>query len=415
MIDDTIELATRCRADGEFVLAARHWTGGLRFVIGDTATGVTLIDGEPRSGVPDPGPGVLEVVGPADVWGQLLRTPPPRFFNDVVPALSLGLKRRGDHLLWSQYVPAVQRAVELLRSPDTAAPAPAAVRPPGELFDAPIGRYVHVKLDDLDYRIYIEEAGQGIPLLLQHTAGAHASQWRHLFERPEITSNFHLIAYDLPFHGKSVPPDGRAWWEEEYRLQGAFLRQVPLAIAEALQLKRPVFMGCSVGGLLALELALYHPDQFRSVISLEGALRIGGDIEKLAGFWHPQVSSESKARIMEGLMSPSAPIARRKETIQAYAAGWPPVFLGDLWYYMVEFDLRDRAHEIDTSKIEVHILSGEYDYSGTAELGRQAHEAIAGSTFTVMPGIGHFPMSENPDEFVEHLLPLLERIKDNSK
>jgi pimeloyl-ACP methyl ester carboxylesterase len=403
-------VATACASDGEFLLAARHWTGGLRFVAGEQVIGVVLQNGAPVPGVPDAGTGVIELSATAEVWEPLLRAVPPRLRNDVSPMLGLGLERRADDLLWWQYLPAVQRAVELLRPTNPAlSPIPAPAHRPGA-FDAPTGRYVHVELDGLDHRIYFEEAGAGIPLLLQHTAGAHGTQWRHLFECAAITDRFRLIAYDLPFHGKSVPPDGREWWAEPYRLTGEFLRQVPLAVADALDLDRPVFMGCSVGGLLALDLACRHPDRFRAVISLEGALHIGGDIDDLAGFWHPQVSNETKARMMDGLMAPTSPIARRKETTQIYAAGWPPAFLGDLWYYLVDYDLRERAHQIDTARVAVHILSGEYDYSGSVELGREAHEAIAGSTFTEMPGVGHFPMSENPVLFLSHLLPVLDSI-----
>ena len=63
-----------------------------------------------------------------------------------------------------------------------------------------------------------KKPGQGIPLLLQHTAGSHGVQFRHLFEMPEITDEFRLIAYDLPFHGKSVPRRRQTWWSEPYRL-----------------------------------------------------------------------------------------------------------------------------------------------------------------------------------------------------
>lgn len=94
-----------------------------------------------------------------------------------------------------------------------------------------------------------------------------------------------------------------------------------------------------------------------------------------------------------------------------YAAGWPPAFLGDLNYYLHDYDLRGKAHEIDTSRVQVHIFSGEYDASGTMELGRAAHEAIAGSTWTAMNDLGHFPMSENPDLFLNYLLPLLRSIR----
>ncbi|MFN0147962.1 MAG: alpha/beta fold hydrolase [Dehalococcoidia bacterium] len=94
-------------------------------------------------------------------------------------------------------------------------------------FDSPTGRYVHLELDGLDHRVYFEEAGSGIPLLLQHTAGAHGAQWRHLFENPAITDHFRLIAYDLPYHGKSLPPTGKQWWAEEYRLTTSQLMAVP--------------------------------------------------------------------------------------------------------------------------------------------------------------------------------------------
>jgi pimeloyl-ACP methyl ester carboxylesterase len=315
-----------------------------------------------------------------------------------------------DPVHFAQFYPAVMRAVELMRPDAPASVAP--VRAAGSSsFDSPIGRYVHLELDGQDYRVYFEEAGKGIPLLLQHTAGCHGSQWRHLFECAEITRDFRLIAYDLPFHGKSLPPVGPKWWAEDYKLTAEFVRSVPLALAEALGLERPVFMGCSVGGVLALDLARHHPEAFRAVISLEGALKIEQDIDALAMLWHPQISNEYKARLMNALMSPTSPEALRKETSQVYAAGWPPLFLGDLNYYVAEYDLRHEAGKIDTNRVAVHILSGEYDASGTLEHGQAAHAAIAGSSWTAMDGVGHFPMSENPEVFLRYLLPVLETVK----
>ena len=408
------QLANRCRADGEFGLASRYWTGGLRLDFGESVAAITIVDGDVEAADPGDGDGVITLNAPIEAWRQILAADPPRFANDIGPARALGLRRVGDELLYWQYAPAIQRAVELLREPAVASSQPeravASPQPAGS-FDAPVGRYVHLDLGHQDYRVYFEEAGSGIPLLLQHTAGSHSSQWRHLFEEPAITDHFRVIAYDLPFHGKSLPPVGPAWWSEPYRLDGSFLRSVPLALAAALELDHPVFMGCSVGGLLALDLANRHPDAFRAVVSVEGALKVEGDWGGLLGFWHPQVSNESKARMMEGLTAPSSPVEYRKETIHAYAAGWPPAFHGDLWYYLVEYDLRSDAASIDTEQVGVHILTGHYDHSATIEMGREAHEAIPGSTFTEMLGIGHFPMSENPARFFSYLLPVLESIR----
>ena len=409
--------AELCAGDGEFLLAARHWTGGLTLTVGDSRLGLTLTDGAVSPGEAPSEGGVLQYQGPADVWARVLAAVPPRFHNDLMAnlTLGLGLTRQGDPLVHAQYYAAVMRAVELLRPPASeAAGEPAGVTDDSlrraSPFDAAVGRYVHVELGGHDHRIYFEEAGRGIPVLLQHTAGCHGSQWRHLLEEPRITDHFRLIAYDLPYHGKSLPPTDVSWWSQSYRLDGEFLRSVPLALARTLELDRPVFMGCSVGGLLALDLARRHPQQFRAVIAVEGALKVEGDLDGLTGFWHPQVSNEYKARAMEGLMSPTSPLAFRKETSFVYAAGWPPAFLGDLYYYIGEFDLREGVAGIDTAEIGVHVLSGEYDYSGRSELGRAAHDAIPGSSFTEMKGMGHFPMSENPQRFIEHLLPVLSRI-----
>jgi len=336
----------------------------------------------------------------------LLAASPPRFHTDIFAVMSTGggLTVSGDATLSAQYYPAVMRAIELLRGePAANDPEPAAEQG----FDSPTGQYVRVKLGGEVHRIYYETAGEGIPLLLQHTAGCHGSQWRHLFEDEEIKSKFQLIAYDLPYHGKSLPPENVSWWTRKYDLKGEFLRSVPIALSEALGLERPAFMGCSVGGLLALDLAYRHADLFRAVVSVEGALMIPGSVENLQTLWHPQVSNDYKARAMEGLMAPQSPLPYVKETSFVYASGWPQSFLGDLYYYLEDFDLREVAGEIDTNKVGVHILSGEYDHSGTRELGLEAHNAIAGSTYAEMPNVGHFPMSENPVEFLRHLRPVL--------
>ena len=78
------------------------------------------------------------------------------------------------------------------------------------------GRYVHFDYEGRSCRVYFEEAGQGIPLLCLHTAGADTRQFRGLLNEPRITERFRVIAFDLPWHGKSSPPEG--WQRETWRL-----------------------------------------------------------------------------------------------------------------------------------------------------------------------------------------------------
>ena len=411
MKPDAHLLAAAATSDGEFMLAARHWSGAV-CLRGESWKLALVLEGGKISGAgADAAQPTITLTASDEIWSRLLAAKPPRFYNDVALVIAMGeMTLEADPVHFAQYYPALMRLVELLR-PAAAVPAKREEARPSGMFDAPIGRYIHLSIEGQDHRIYFEEAGQGIPLLLQHTAGCHGSQWRHLFECREITDHFRLIAYDLPFHGKSLPPVGPSWWSETYALTGAFLRAVPVGLAQALGLDRPVFMGCSVGGLLALDLALHHPQVFSAVISLEGALKVEGDPASLEAMWHPQVSNEYKARLMNALMCPTSPEAYRKETSYVYASGWPPAFRGDLHYYTADCDLRELAQQIDTSRTAVHILSGEYDASGTAELGQEAHAAIAGSSWAMMPDMGHFPMSENPEAFLKHLLPVLDQIK----
>jgi hypothetical protein len=55
---------------------------------------------------------------------------------------------------------------------------------------------------------------------------------------------------------------------------------------------------------------------------------------------------------MEGLVSPTSPKAFRKETAFIYASGWPPAFLGDLYYCLSDYDLRATASRIEAPRLE---------------------------------------------------------------
>ncbi|CAB5713679.1 3-oxoadipate enol-lactonase [Delftia tsuruhatensis] len=107
---------------------------------------------------------------------------------------------------------------------------------------------------------------------------------------------------------------------------------------------------------------------------------------------------------------PTARDEDRWETLWHYMQAGPGVFQGDLHFYKAEGDLRERVQDIDTRQCPLHLLTGEFDYSCTPEDSRQLAERIPGAELTLMKGLGHFPMSEAPDAFIAHLLPVLDRI-----
>jgi pimeloyl-ACP methyl ester carboxylesterase len=120
------------------------------------------------------------------------------------------------------------------------------------------GRYLTITVEGAPRRIYFEEAGQGRPVLCLHTAGSDTRQWRHLLNDREITASNRLIAFDMPWHGKSLPPEG--FETEEYLLTTEGYIETVLAVADGLGLDRPVLAGCSMGGRIALQIAALYPD-----------------------------------------------------------------------------------------------------------------------------------------------------------
>ncbi len=271
-----------------------------------------------------------------------------------------------------------------------------------------VGRYLNTAIGGRTQRVYFEEAGAGIPLLCLHTAGSDGRQYRGLMNDASITSQFRVIAFDMPWHGKSSPPDG--WWEEEYKLTRQSYAVMIMEFATALGLDRPVVMGCSIGGRIVLELAAAHGPQLRGVIGLQSAAHTDGYYD-LSWLHRSDVhGGEMAGAIISGLMAPHSPAKERWETIWHYMQSGPGVFKGDLNFYTLEGDVRDRLSHINTDICPMWLLTGDYDYSATPEATRATAAHIPGAQVMIMQELGHFPMSENPERFQGYLRPVLDAI-----
>ncbi|MBL8533949.1 MAG: alpha/beta hydrolase [Betaproteobacteria bacterium] len=276
-------------------------------------------------------------------------------------------------------------------------------------FEPIAGRYVRFEIEGEPCRVYFEEAGQGIPLVCLHTAGADGRQFRHLMLDEAITSHYRVLAFDLPWHGKSYPPEGA--FDREYRLTTDLYVASVRAFCAALELQGPVVMGCSIGGRIVLQLAARHGGEFRALIGLEAA-----DFQQpwydTAWLNRPDVhGGEVCAALVSGLVAPQSPRQFRDETLWQYKQGGPGIFKGDLHFYRVDGDLRGKLTGIDTRRCPLYLLTGEYDFSCTPEDTLRTAASIPGSQVTVMKEVGHFPMSENPAQFRRYILPVLDEIR----
>jgi len=276
-----------------------------------------------------------------------------------------------------------------------------------------LGRYASVEILGERCRVYFEEAGQGIPLVCLHTAGADSRQFRHLMCDEAVTRHYRVIAFDLPWHGKSYPPVG--WENTEYKLTTQRYVETIRTFCSALELQRPVVLGCSIGGRIVLQLAHAHGKQFRALIGLESA-----DYQQPwydTGWLHrgDVHGGEVCAALVSGLIAPQSPSEHRQETLWQYMQGGPGVFKGDLYFYRVDADLRGRLGGIDTARCPLYLLTGEYDFSCTPDDTLRTAAGIPGTKVTVMKELGHFPMSENPAQFRFYILPVLDEIRRTAR
>lgn len=351
---------------------------------------------------------VFAVRAETRAWARFWEPEPAPGYHDLFAMTKSGVARVDGDL--QPFMANLRFVKEVLEAPRRVAASaePAGRRPVPEI-EPIVGRYLHVEVGGRGCRIYFEEAGQGIPLLCLHTAGADSRQYRHLMVDTAVTEHFRVIAFDLPWHGKSTPPTG--WQDEEYRLTTQNYTESVMAFSRALTLSRPVVMGCSMGGRIVLELALKHGDELRAVIGLESA-----DYQTpwydTSWLHRPDVhGGEVSAALISGNMAPRSPVEARWETLWQYMQSGPGVFKGDLYFYRVDSDFRDRISGIDASRCPVHLLTGEYDFSCTPEDTQRTARKIEGARATIMEQLGHFPMSENPAQFRRYILPVLDEIR----
>lgn len=345
-------------------------------------------------------------------WEAFARPVPPVGYQSLVGMIRMGhLRVEGDMLAFGRHMLFLEQLFAGLRPDMPPEPVPAVGAP---VIEPVVGRYLRLGFNGRPHRIYFEEAGQGIPLVCLHTAGADGRQYRALLNDPEITQRFRVIAFDLPWHGKSSPPPG--FERETYQLTTDLYVDTVMAFCRALGLDRPVVIGCSIGGRAVLHLALRHGDYFRAAIGLQSATHAdpGADtrLRDLVLLHRPDVhGQEAAAGSVACLIAPTAPQSEKWETLWHYMQGGPGVFLGDLHYYFADGDLRNGLLDgLDTRRCPLHLLTGEYDLSATPALTAELAKVVKATSFQVMDGLGHFPMSENPAQFRKYLLPVLDRI-----
>ena len=108
-------------------------------------------------------------------------------------------------------------------------------------------------------RLWFDEAGSGPAVLLLHGGLGDSELWEPVV--PFLAARFRTIRTDLRFYGRSTGPNAPWSWQDD-----------AIGVLDALEIERAAIVGLSMGGKLALDIALAHPDRLWAVAGVAPGL-----------------------------------------------------------------------------------------------------------------------------------------------
>jgi len=401
------QVLVEAHTDCEFAAAVRGLDLRVLLEIGEERLEVRLTDNPhiPENNEPDYD---IVIDAPVATWASITAPLPPPGYQSftAVQRLDPRFEVRGDAVNVARALHALERLFELMRREPKAA-ARITTRTDATAIS---GRYRDVvNAAGRKCRLYYESAGKGVPIVLLHTAGADSRQFHELLCDAELGREWAMYAFDMPMHGRSFPAED--WQAEAYRLTESEYADWCVSVIRQIIGKPAVVLGCSMGAAISMRLAARHREDLLGVVALEAPDKSPGRRNPL--LCHPEVNQPSYGpAYVRGLMSPSSPLRKRRLACWYYNQGGLGIYAGDLDFYSEEYDGTRYAGEIDASRLPMFFLTGEYDYSASPAATQRLVDLIPGSHFATMKGLGHFPMTENPELFKEYLRPVLQRLQE---
>jgi pimeloyl-ACP methyl ester carboxylesterase len=231
----------------------------------------------------------------------------------------------------------------------------------------------------------VPDFSRGWALLLLHGAGSNGHAWHYQYEH--LGRRHSPIAPDLPGHGRSSGVEGLRTVEDCAAFTLAFL--------DALRLDSVVVAGHSMGGAIAMELALRHPPRVKALVLIATAAKF--DIPKeRTETWRAVTMGRAPQPFNNDGYSPKT-IAAKPEIIRE---GWgeqiqtdPRVRWGDL-VACSQVDLRDRISRLDKPTL---ILAGADDSITPPADAEFLRSRIKGARLETVPDVAHRLTTERPD------------------
>lgn len=261
---------------------------------------------------------------------------------------------------------------------------------------------------DIDgVRVHYVEAGRGDPVVLIHGWNGSTFSYRHTI--PELAQNHRVVALDLLGFGYSArPAHGDYSVTAQVRLVSGLM--------DRLGIERAVVVGHSMGGGIAMHLALSHPERVTRLVLVDSAstrefrrgLRFGRILRNFLFLLTPLVLHPKRRRMAAYRFAVHDPALLAPEVLDGYLR--PLRMKGHLRGLSQQMRDRGREAPIDPANITqpTLILLGEHDRVIPIASGDELAARIPNARLIRIRSAGHLPLEEQPESSNAALLRFLQ-------
>lgn len=251
-----------------------------------------------------------------------------------------------------------------------------------------------------------DEKGSGPPVVFAHGLTFDRHMWDQQVET--LSARYRCIAYDFLGHGGSpVGPDGYSLEDEAENLH-ALMAQWGASPAH--------LVGLSMGGMVALRLALAHPQDVRSLAILDASAE--GELPERAPLYE-QLAATAKAQGPQTVADPVVGfmfsrdfVQSQPEKVEAYKRGFGSLDMEGLERATKAVSRRTNVlGRIPQIAVPTLVIVGSEDVSTTPDRSEHIVGAIRGARLETVAGAAHMTAVEQPERISELLSAFLAGIE----
>jgi 3-oxoadipate enol-lactonase len=256
-----------------------------------------------------------------------------------------------------------------------------------------------LELDDIRVNYRVDGDPDGAPVVFANSLGTDLRLWDAIL--PLLPDGLRIIRYDKRGHGLSTCPDA------PYTM-GALIRDAE-QVLDHLEVKNCVFVGLSIGGMIAQGLAVKRLDLIRAMVLSNTAAKIGNPTmwdDRIAAVQSGGIEALADA-VMERWFSADFRKTPELELWRNMLVRQP-----DQGYMGCSAAISGTDFYTTTASLRLPTLgiAGSEDGSTPPDLVRETVDLIPGSGFHLIRRAGHLPCVEQPVEYAQVLTDFLRKV-----